>query len=213
MRNYYVYGLFAEERIPELFYIGKGSGNRLNAHFTPSAIKAANAHKQNILLKYKCKAVILSANLTENEAFNKEIKLIHIYQSQLVNITVGGEGYKLLNDEFKLKVCNDYLASGLSITSFAKTYGVTKKTVIKYLKNLKITPIKITRDTSGISNSFYGKKHSEIYKAKRRLFSKETQANIANQYYSGLYTRIALANTYNCSLSTIKRIIKLHDRN
>lgn len=85
----------------EVFYIGKGSGNRVNFHFYEN--RDNNFLKNNIINKIKISGnnVIvekLEMNLSEKESFDLEIKLINNIgkridsKGTLSNMTDGGEG-------------------------------------------------------------------------------------------------------------------------
>lgn len=83
MNIYYVYQYLREDMTP--YYIGKGSNNRIN-----------EAH--NVALPIKERRVIIANNLSEQEAFDLEIKLIAKYGRKdlgtgiLRNQTDGGDG-------------------------------------------------------------------------------------------------------------------------
>lgn len=101
VRNFYVYRLRLETSdVP--FYIGKGSGLRVNAHFRPSSLKK-KSHKNHIIRKAIEDGVevlkeVVRDKLTEAEAFALEIELIAAYgridrgTGILANHTDGGEG-------------------------------------------------------------------------------------------------------------------------
>lgn len=63
-RRFYVYGFFCETW-KEFFYIGKGTGNRINDN-------KRNSHVLSILENHHCKRVKLIENLTETEAIELE---------------------------------------------------------------------------------------------------------------------------------------------
>ena len=89
--KYYVYHHYKLDT-NELFYIGKGIGER--------AISAENRnlHWHHIVDKHKCKVVIIAENLTSDEALQLEIEEIGKYgridknTGILVNMTDGGDG-------------------------------------------------------------------------------------------------------------------------
>lgn len=86
----------------EPFYIGKGHHNRMNVHLQEYKLKRKNhmSNKINKILKSGNEPVIFKIyeNLTEEEAFEKEIFLINTIgrkikkDGPLVNIVDGGEG-------------------------------------------------------------------------------------------------------------------------
>jgi hypothetical protein len=85
MKNYYVYKYLREDGTP--YYVGKGKGNRayLNGRSTPKPPQLDRIH-------------LIKENLTEEEAFALERKLIAEYGRKdlgtgvLRNLTDGGEG-------------------------------------------------------------------------------------------------------------------------
>lgn len=89
MNVYYVYEWYIKET-GQVFYVGKGKGRRYQAC----------GHKtfgfRYMISHYDCDVRIVSQNLSEQDAFNEEIKRIAYYRSIsdsiLVNITNGGEG-------------------------------------------------------------------------------------------------------------------------
>ena len=89
-KKYYVYA--HSKPNGEVFYIGKGSGDRLN--------KTGNRSDfwKRTVAKYGFIASKLADTLTEREAFDKEIELIAEYKKQgfcKVNISLGGDGVKV----------------------------------------------------------------------------------------------------------------------
>lgn len=89
MKNdFYVYEWFNKDT-DEVFYVGKGTGNRYK-------IKSnRNNYFKNYINKYKCDVRKIKDNITEKEAFALEIETIAKYkkinQCQC-NLTIGGEG-------------------------------------------------------------------------------------------------------------------------
>lgn len=131
MNDYYVYGLVNHNN--EIFYIGKGKGNRWKRHYGPSSIeKDPNRHKINTIIKtrkilgYDPQPVILKKNLCEEEAFMLEKKLVNEKCNILTNISPGGRpegGFKEyhkrirkhgLSDEHKRKISESHKGKKLS---------------------------------------------------------------------------------------------------
>lgn len=112
MQNYYIYVYlnplksgefcFGKTRVKyEPFYIGKGSGNRMDIH--NKVIDKHNRLKQNIINKIKLEnknpiIILLYENITEHSAFRLEKHLINeigrrdLGLGTLSNLTNGGEG-------------------------------------------------------------------------------------------------------------------------
>lgn len=86
--KYYVYEWFIKDTL-EVFYVGKGSGNRIRH------LSNRSAEFKSVLAKYDCDARILYDNLDEEEAYEKEREVIAWYQSNtsysLLNKTNGGQ--------------------------------------------------------------------------------------------------------------------------
>ena len=76
----------------EIFYIGKGKGDRVNW------MHGRSKHHQNVQNKYEIDSIILEENLSENEAFDLEKYYIakigrkDLSKGTLVNFTDGGDG-------------------------------------------------------------------------------------------------------------------------
>lgn len=175
----------------EPFYIGKGSGNRMNSHDKPTC---KNTHKNNKirklisinLLPIKIKLV---DNLDEKEAFKKEIELIEligrldIRTGILVNLTDGGEGTINPSEETRKKI-----GAAVSLSkkgkSYDEIYGLEKSLKIKANKskwtkeNFNKTGLGM-KDFSGNNNPMYGKSVYSVWELK---FGKE----IANQKLESL---------------------------
>lgn len=65
--KYYVYEWYIEDT-NEIFYVGKGTGNRV------TSMKNRNSYFKNIRKKYKCNYRILKYFRNENDAYNYELK-------------------------------------------------------------------------------------------------------------------------------------------
>lgn len=86
-RKYYVYA-WKIKGTGEVFYIGKGSGNRYKTK------KRENSYFTKMVMSHDCEPEILINDLTEAEAFEYEKVLIAVYRTscpRLTNVLDGGE--------------------------------------------------------------------------------------------------------------------------
>lgn len=106
MNNFYVY-YWKRMDIDSIFYVGKGKNNRYKD------MSSRNKWFLNIVNKVgldNIKIEVIESNLSEQDAFKKEIFYIEKFKSeghQLVNLTSGGDGssdwYSYLSEEEKEK--------------------------------------------------------------------------------------------------------------
>lgn len=103
MNIYYVYS-YREPNKKEPFYIGKGKGNRLYAHYLSSKLNDGSRfhNKLRKMIQLGIKPIIekVKWDLSEVEALKLEIELISKYKliedgGTLCNLTYGGEGGSL----------------------------------------------------------------------------------------------------------------------
>lgn len=106
--EFYVYGLI-DPRNNQIFYIGKGSGNRVFEH---EREELGSSESENLKLKTiaEIKAIgldvhkiIINSNLTESEAFAAEASLINAFNYigdvKLTNIVAGHHSFEALSVE------------------------------------------------------------------------------------------------------------------
>lgn len=99
---FYVYALTDPRKNNLPFYIGKGKGKRAYSHLYPCSLKEVSFKNSTIkAIKnegYEPSVLILHENLSEQEAFKKEIELIAFYGRRdtdtgiLANLSNGGDG-------------------------------------------------------------------------------------------------------------------------
>jgi hypothetical protein len=150
------------------FYVGKGYGNRCIQK------DRVNNHWKNIVNKYGFDVVLLEQNLSETEAFEKEVYWIKRIgrlsdnTGLLVNVTIGGDG------------CAGRSWDGLRVGDKNPMYGRTHsnetKRKIAETKLGKSRPAHVQeilrvngKGKIGELSSRYGTKHSDSAKEKMRL--------------------------------------------
>jgi len=94
-KKYYVYTLaYPDGRV---FYVGKGTGRRINQHEIDARNPDIHSYKVHVIHKiWADGGQILKTKLayfeSEQDAFLLEIALIFLFESPLANLTYGGEG-------------------------------------------------------------------------------------------------------------------------
>ncbi len=179
LNGYYVYALI-DPRNDEVFYIGKGFGNRIFSHEAESEKDKKSEKRKLKLIREieKCdlsvKRVIINWGLTENEAFAAEAALIN-----------------LLNCLGKTKLANEvaghHTHKGMTVEEFEQFYGAIplKKEDIKH----SILVIKI--------NKLYRRDMSEaeLYDAVRGFWAASLKSIEARKvrYVFGVYNGLIVA--------------------
>lgn len=169
MRKYYVY-VWIRKDTNNVFYVGKGTKNRYKD------LSMRNQYFLNIVNKIGMENIeikIIEDNLTEQEAFDKEIKLIQYYKEQgvkLTNMTSGGEGssdwYDHLTDEEKeyhKEISKSFLGKHHTAETIEKMSNSAKGR--KWDKEHKQMFSELAK---GRESAFKGHKHSESSKEKIR---------------------------------------------
>ena len=169
MNDYYVY-IYYRLDTNEPFYVGKGHKNRWKI------IDNRSKHFTNIINKHPVAVEIIKNNLTENEAFYWEEKIIKILVFEygysidmpnnhskekgrhLVNKTWGGEGASRNWDERERKR-RSKMFKGENNPNYGKHHS--EETRQKISDNLK-------GKMKGEKNPFYGRQHTEETKNKTR---------------------------------------------
>ena len=158
MNIYYVYTHSVND---EVFYVGKGRGNRA------TQTRSRNRHWWNIVNKHGKPVVnIIQDNLTDEDAYSLEIKLISEYGiSNLSNVSEGGKLYE-----------NGYDMSGESNPMYGKTHSeetrekIRKRTLKRNKETFKHSDIQNQRISESLRGKTKSDKHKEnLSKAQQRI--------------------------------------------
>lgn len=175
--DYYVYGLI-DPRTNQIFYIGKGTGNRVFEHEKES-LNSSNSDKLKLktiseinALGLDVKKIIINSNLTETEAFAAEAALINAFNyvsgARLTNIVAG-----------------HHSAEALSVEDFEKIYGAEelREEDVKH----KILVIKI--------NKLYRRNmpDDELYDSVRGVWRASMNNAQSATYVFGVYNSLIVA--------------------
>ena len=192
--DYYVYGLI-DPRTNQIFYIGKGTGNRVFEHEKES-LNSPNSDKMKLKTIFEInslgldvKKIIINSNLTETEAFAAEAALINAFNyvsdAGLTNIVAG-----------------HHSAEALSVEDFEKIYGAEelREEDVKH----KILVIKI--------NKLYRRNmpDDELYDSVRGVWRASMNNAQSVDYVFGVYNSLIVAvykptRWYKCKEAPEKR--------
>lgn len=175
--DYYVYGLI-DPRTNQIFYIGKGTGNRVFEHEKES-LNSPNSDKLKLKtiseinsIGLDVKKIIINSNLTETEAFAAEAALINAFNY------VSGAGLTNI-------VAGHHSAEALSVEDFEKIYGAEelREEDIKH----KILVIKI--------NKLYRRNmpDDELYDSVRGVWRASMNNARSVTYVFGVYNSLIVA--------------------
>jgi len=211
----------------EVFYVGKGSGNRA------TETRGRNQHWHRVVNKAGFTAEIIVRGLTDEEAYALEVEIIAEYGLEnLVNQTLGGDGIgsqqrkeiwankiKEEMDDFKQKMSikTKLYWENLSQEELdyrKETFSITQK---KLYKNMTMEQKQYRSKQMSIGwNNISCEKRNEInqkirkshYNNKKNSKLTETDIiDIRNGYNIKKITQANLSKKYNVSPSTISRII------
>ena len=171
-RIFFVYGL-VDPRTNEIFYIGKGKGDRPERHLKEArgykrTGKSTNVYKSRKILNilkagFKSYEIIfLHKNLTEDEAFDLETKEINS-RPNLTNIGEGGKGGDNLSNNPNREEIIEKIRTSVRKKCEDPDY-------IKYLSEIN----------SGDKNGMYGRHHTEDSRSKMSKTRKENFKKIKN---------------------------------
>jgi hypothetical protein len=238
--NFYVYALIdPTTNLP--FYIGKGKNNRDKSHITE--VKNNKIPHGNKRLFYTIKNIVnnnlnviikhLESNLSEQDAFFKEIEYIKKYGRKdlntgiLTNLTDGGEGQSgwVAPSDYRQRM--SVSTSGNKNGMFGKNHTSESKELIRKKSIGRKYDDSVRKNKSlkmmGQNNHFYGKKHTTetILKLKENSTKKYKYENksyvnldsvkqlIIDEYNKKTnlseLTRIVNKNGIKCSRVAIKR--------
>lgn len=179
--KFYVYAWYIMETL-EVFYIGKGSGNR---RFETSR---RNKFFKNVYAKHDCNVLLLVENQTEENAFRFEIDAVKFYRiigECKCNMTDGGEGASgcKRSDETKAKLMGNKNSLGHSNRLGHKTSDETRKKQSLAHKNISdATRQKMSKFRTGykLSDEHKAKiSESSIGKNKGKIYSEETKKKLS----------------------------------
>ena len=192
--DYYVYGLI-DPRTNQIFYIGKGTGNRVFENEKES-LNSPNSDKLKLKtiseinsLGLDVKKIIINSNLTETEAFAAEAALINAFNY------VSGAGLTNI-------VAGHHFVEALSVEDFEKIYGAEelREEDIKH----KILVIKI--------NKLYRRNmpDDELYDSVRGVWRASMNNARSVTYVFGVYNSLIVAvykptRWYKCKEAPEKR--------
>ena len=177
--KYYVYFHVRKDN-DEIFYIGKGSGNRAFSFLN------RNQYWHNIVNKYEYDIKIIEENLEEESAFLKEKQLIKAH-SPCANLTKGGEGgdtFSLLPEDAKSKLIEDARKRAYLPNSGVKKAAKLRKGKTKYSDDgLKRMSEINSKKSSGQLNPMYGKSHWYNKKeSEKQIIKKKTSESLKKTY-------------------------------
>ena len=201
-KMYYIYQ-HSKADTNEVFYIGKGKGNRLNTK------RGRNQYWHNVVDKHGFTAKIIANNLDEELAFLCEVEAIDLYRRlgiQLVNATDGGEGasgYKHTEEHRQKMKGNEYWKLMKQNGFKGQTHSDEQKAKWKITRLGTPSPRKGVVLTDEIKQKMSQAKLGKPFKAKRVLSDEQVR-----QIRIELQTQkmAVLARKYNVGETTIQRI-------
>ena len=196
-KKYYVYEWFIKET-GEIFYVGKGSGNRVTSN------KDRNEYFKNIRKKYECDYKIVYDNLSEEEAYNLEFEYgTKLKEKGLAKACyVLGKTNKFVSSEIKRKISKTLTGKTsynkgrkmpeeqkeklsllhLGKKQSAETIEKRRQSMIGH-KVSDETKMKLSYQKIGEKNPMYNKKQSleTIDKRRAKLINHEVSEEVRNK--------------------------------
>ena len=227
--KYYVYCLFKPNGVP--FYVGKGSGTRINDHFKPSNLKAKSI-KNNIILKYniRVKREILAYFKNENDAYNFEEYLIGYYgliteKGLLANYaktrfqysdhfhkTVSSQGYKVRSRVYSKhlveKAIKLYYVQRLTFNQISDITGIPSYYIGSCVNGVKNKDILFSLFERNLIPNFYELSDRPKVVNKSRRCSDAIIQNEINKYLDGSLTLRQCSITLHYSYGSFKKLLK-----
>lgn len=212
MKKYYVYIWFLVDT-NEVFYVGKGSGNRV------TSMKNRNRHFCNIRKKCKCDYKIVEYFDNEDEAYDYEMKLGMEYKlkGQAWCCYVLGKTDKFFSNETKKKIsktlkgntpwnkgCKMSLEQRMKLSKIKK--GISQGERTKMRRSLSLIGHKVSKETRakisvsriGEKNPMFGKKQSEdtIKKRVAKMIDHEVSEDTKRKIGLSNGKRVAMIDPY-----------------
>jgi len=187
--SFFVYR-FVDPVANEVFYVGKGSGDRVQTHFN-AAKRGASGHFYNRVRKLLSAGVELEVEFIwegndETEALRKEVEFIALYGRRLdgtgtlCNVTAGGEGCAL--DGAALAARNAAISKGLKgrVVSEGSRAKISEAKKSRYAKDPELYEKTAKALTDARQNVDEAKRVAAAAKAcAERVWSDESRAKLS----------------------------------
>jgi len=198
---YYVYCYKNPLKNDEIFYIGKGKGNRMYDHLK-NVLNNINSKNQNRHKYYTIKNILVSGklpiieimydNLTEQQAYEYEKQLILQYKSSLTNITNGGTGGDTITNNPNKLIISDKIRK----SNTGKSHGDAYK---KHMSEMH----------SGKNNPFFGKHHTDENKYKSGSSMRNKKQTIEHVNAKKTTTEYVIKNNTNNTILIFNSALQL----
>lgn len=211
-----------ENKVNNKKYIGKTINfeERKRRHFY--SLKNNNHHNIHLQRSYNKYGsnnfnIYILTITTEEKAYKEEIKWISYYDTfkgDGYNLTPGGEGVGSGKDNpfFGKTHTKEAMDKILKANFNKKVSDETKKKISKARKGIKRkreTKIKISKTLKGISKSSYSNEKMSLINREKSPISYKDVYDILKLYFEKGLTQEKIGKKYNCSSTTIRRVIYL----